>query len=255
MDGLVTLPFETDGGFGTRARIGLIVLETDQTIEIEARMIDLDGVDFYHSRIPMEIEVTPETLTAMEQRLPVAAGLLPPRFNFDAIGYGCTSAATLIGADGVTNAIQSAHPEMPCSNPITATIEAFRALGSKRIAIVTPYTADVTERIVAHFADADLEVSAVGSFLESSDLVVARISETSIADGVRTIAARGDCDAVFVSCTSLRVMGLVAELEAEIGMPVVSSNVALFWHLLRLAGVNDTLDHLGAIGALTPANP
>lgn len=249
MNDLVTLPFETDDGFGARARIGLIVLETDQTIEAEARQIDLDGVDFYHSRIPMEIEVTPETLTAMEQRLPVAAGLLPPEFDFDAIGYGCTSAATLIGTDGVTAAIQSAHPGMACSNPIAATIEAFRALGSKRVAIVTPYTADVTEPIVAHFRDAGLDVSAVGSFLEPSDLVVARITESSIAAGVREIAAGGECDAVFVSCTSLRVMGIAPKLEAEIGMPVVSSNIALFWHLLRLAGVNDTLDGFGALGA------
>lgn len=248
MNDLVTLPFETDDGFGARARIGLIVLETDQTIEAEARQIDLDGVDFYHSRIPMEIEVTPETLTAMEQRLPVAAGLLPPEFDFDAIGYGCTSAATLIGTDGVTAAIQSAHPGMACSNPIAATIEAFRALGSKRVAIVTPYTADVTEPIVAHFRDAGLDVSAVGSFLEPSDLVVARITESSIAAGVREIAAGGECDAVFVSCTSLRVMGIAPKLEAEIGMPVVSSNIALFWHLLRLAGVNDTLDGFGALG-------
>lgn len=248
MNDLVTLPFETDDGFGARARIGLIVLETDQTIEIEARQVDLDGVDFYHSRIPMEIEVTPETLTAMEERLPIAAGLLPTEFAFDAIGYGCTSAATLIGTDGVTAAIQKAHPGMACSNPIAATIEAFRALGSQRIAIVTPYTADVTERIVAHFGDAGLDVSAVGSFLESSDLVVARITESSIAAGVRAIAASGDCDAVFVSCTSLRVLGIAEKLEAEIGMPVVSSNIALFWHLLRLAGVTDPLAHFGALG-------
>jgi len=247
IDELVALPFETDGGFGTRARIGLIVLETDQTIEAEARLLDLPGVDFYHSRIPMESEVTPETLTAMEQRLPVAAGLLPPEFAFDAIGYGCTSAATLIGSDGVTAAIQSAHPGMACSNPIAATIEAFRALGSQRIAIVTPYTADVTQPIVNHFGAAGLQVSAVGSFLESSDLVVARIAEDSIAAGVRTIAGRGDCDAVFVSCTSLRVMGIVADLEAEIGLPVVSSNIALFWHLLRLAGVDDKLKGFGAL--------
>lgn len=49
------------------------MLESDQTIEAEAPMLDLNGVDFYHSRIPMESEVTPTTLSDMEQRLPAAA--------------------------------------------------------------------------------------------------------------------------------------------------------------------------------------
>ena len=57
---LVPLPFDTDDGFGSRARIGLIVLESDQTIEAEARMLDLPDVDFYHSRIPNSMEVTSE---------------------------------------------------------------------------------------------------------------------------------------------------------------------------------------------------
>lgn len=248
---LQRLDFETDGGFGQRARIGLIILETDQTLEVEARQIDLDGVDWYHSRIPMKPEVTPGTLTAMEQDLPVAAALLPPEFGFDAIGYGCTSAATLIGEAGVTASIQSTHRDVSCSNPITAAVAAFVALGAKRVAVITPYTADVTAPIVAHFQGAQLEVIALGSFLEPSDLVVARISEASVSTGVREIVnqatAAGGCDAVFVSCTSLRLFGIIEELEAELGVPVVSSNLALLWHLLRLAGVDDSIDGLGTL--------
>ena len=241
------LDFTTDEGFGHRARIGLIVLETDHTVEAETRQIDIDGVAWYHSRIPMEPEVTPTTLTDMEARLPVAAGLLPTEFDFDAIGFGCTSAATLIGEDGVTSAIQSAHPEMACTNPISAAVLAFQTLGASRIAVVTPYTADVTAPVAEYFSNAGLDVSAVGSFLESSDHVVAKISPESIAAGVRKIAAAGECDAVFISCTSLRTFSIIDDLEAEIGMPVVSSNLALTWQLLRLAGINDHLPNLGTL--------
>ena len=242
------LPFTTDDGFGTRARIGLILLSTDQTLEVEARSIRIDGVDFYHARIEMEPEVTPTTLTDMKKRLPGTAALLPAEFEFDAIGYGCTSAATLIGSDGVTESIRQAHPGMACSDPISAAKAAFSALGSSRIAVVTPYTADVTAPVARQFSLARFEVGAVGSFLESSDLVVARISETSIAEGVRTMAtAAGDCDAVFVSCTSLRTLRIIPDLEAEVGKPVVSSNLALLWHLLRLSGVDDSVGGLGTL--------
>ena len=124
----------------------------------------------------------------------------------------------------------------------------FGVLGARSIAVVTPYTADVTAPIAEHFTTAGLAVTALGSFLESSDLVVGRISERSIAEGVATLLARtSDCDAVFVSCTSLRLMATAHALEADVGIPVVSSNMALLWHLLRLAGV---ADEVGSVGRL-----
>lgn len=246
---LVRLNFETDEGYGSRARLGLIVLETDQTVEAEARSLtkDLDGVTIYHSRIHMEPEVTHDTLTAMKARLPGAAALLPKDFEFDAIGYACTSAATVIGSDAVAACIDSAHPGVPVTEPITAAIEAMHALGAQRVAIVTPYTAAVTAPVAERFATAGLVVTGLGSFMEASDLVVARIAPVSIAEGVRSIVQQGVCDAVFVSCTSLRVLDAAPGLEAELGVPVVSSNMALLWHLLRLAGVNDDLSSFGQL--------
>ena len=247
---LVPLAFDTDEGFGGRARLGLIVLESDQTIEAEIRSMPsggpLDGVAWYHSRIPMEDEVGPDTLRAMEERIPVAAGLLPDRFGFDAIGYACTSAATLIGSDGVSAAIGAAHPGVPCTDPIAAAVAAFDAIGARRISVVTPYSAEVTAPILDLFERHGIEVVSAGSFLETSDLVVARIRPDDVASAVRTVVT-DDAEAVFVSCTSLRTFGIVDELETELGRPVVSSNLALVWHLLRLAGVRDDVSGLGSL--------
>lgn len=253
---LVRLDFDTDEGYGDRARLGLIVLETDQTIEAEARALthDLEGVTIYHSRIAMEPEVTHDTLTAMKARLPEAAGLLPSAFEFDAVGYGCTSASTLIGSDGVAACIESGHPGVPNTEPISAAIAAMHALDAARVAIVTPYTAEVTAPVAERFSAAGLQVTGLGSFVEPSDLVVARISPLSIAGGVRAIVQQADCDAVFVSCTSLRVLDIAPGLEAELGVPVVSSNMALLWHLLRLAGIDDDLSEFGRLFALRPTD-
>lgn len=248
------LDFATDSGFGARAMIGLILLETDRTLEVEARRIQLDGVAFYHSRIENDAEVTAETLTAMAARLPAAAALLPSRFGFDAIGYGCTSAATLIGEDAVAAAIRTAHPDMACTNPVSAAVDAFRALGPQRLAILTPYSEAVTAPVVAHFESHGFVVDAVGSFLETDDLTVAMISEASIADGVRRLMSTCDVDAVFVSCTSLRTFGVIEALELELGVPVVSSNLALLWRLLRLAGIDDAVDGLGRLMRLPSPN-
>jgi maleate isomerase len=271
MADLLRLAFGTDDGFGGRARIGLVVLENDQTVEAELRGLWPDGVTAFVTRIPMEDQVTPETLLAMEERIPAAAGLLPSTFGFDAIGYGCTSAATLIGEDGVDAAIRRAHPEVPNTNPMAAAVAAMGALGAARIGVVTPYSAEVTAGIVGHLTRKGLAVAVVGSFLEESDSVVARITEELVAAAViqlvasdqaraepvrETGAARagggaGGLDAVFVSCTSLRALGIVEDLEADLGIPVVSSNLAFGWHLLRLAGVEDAIPGLGRLYRLT----
>ena len=87
------------------------MLSSDQTLEYEFRsLLDFKGVAFYHSRIPNEMEITKETLAKMEEELPEVASILPKSFNFSAIGYGCTSGATIIGEDQVEKAIQKVHP-------------------------------------------------------------------------------------------------------------------------------------------------
>jgi len=126
---ILELQFKTDIGLGERANIGVIVLSSDQTLEHEFRtLLDFNGVALYHARIPNEMEITKSSLAKMEADLPVAAALLPASFNFSAIGYGCTSGATIIGEARVEKAIQSVHPETLTTNPLTACKAALRAL-------------------------------------------------------------------------------------------------------------------------------
>jgi maleate isomerase len=54
-------------------------------------------------------------------------------------------------------------------------------------------------------------------------------------------------DAVFVSCTSLRVAEVAREIEDALGKPVTSSNHAMAWHSLRLARIEDRLPQWGRL--------
>ena len=59
--------FSFDKGISHRAAIGLVVLATDHTIEYEWRkMLTLDGVGFYESRIVNSPDIRPETLAQMD---------------------------------------------------------------------------------------------------------------------------------------------------------------------------------------------
>jgi len=240
--------FNTDTGAGSRARIGLMVLESDQTIEWEMRlMTHLSGVSMYHTRLANDVVVTPETLAKMETELPISAKLLPDYLALNAIGYGCTSGSTIIGEDRVADILDAAHPGVPSSNPLTAAKAALNIMGVKRLGLVTPYTPDVTQAMQDRFEEAGIQITAVGSFYEDSDEVVGRIDPNSILEAAIAIGSSDKVDGVFISCTSLRAAGIIERAEVLLKKPVTASNHALAWHLLRLAGVEDNVDGFGQL--------
>jgi maleate isomerase len=242
------LPFEIDGGIAHRARIGLIVLATDHTIEHEFRQImKIDGVALYESRIHNAAQINATTLAEMERGMAGAAGLILPGTKLDVVAYGCTSGTVVIGEDKVFQRIREARPGVACTTPITAGIAGLKKLGVGRIALLTPYVDEVNRKFRTFVEDRGIAVPVMGSFNHEDDNEVARISQESIKNAVRELAREPGIDGVFVSCTSLRVASIVEELEAELGKPVTSSNHALAWHCLRLAGVNDAVPGFGRL--------
>ena len=228
--------YDLDEGAGAGHRLGIVVLSTDESLEYEARAVFAGrDVNLLHSRIPSQPHVTPEQLKTMEGALPQSAGLLPR--GLGAIGYGCTSAATVIGPDAVTAAVQAVHPGVAVPEPISSGSEGLRVLGAKRIALVTPYVASVTGPIRAHLAAHGIETVSEVSFGQEDDWTVARITEASTRAAMLVAGRAPGVEAVFASCTNLRTFGILDEVEAELGLPVVSSNQALIWNMLRLAGV------------------
>jgi maleate isomerase len=92
-----------------------------------------------------------------------------------------------------------------------------------------------------------LEVPVMGSFNHENDNEVARIDAGSVEAAVLELGRHPSVDAVFVSCTSLRLVEQVETLEARLGKPVTSSNHALAWHSLRLAGYTAPIEGFGRL--------
>ncbi len=242
------LGFDVDGGIGTRATLGVIVLETDETLEPEfGRMMDMDGVALYHSRIPMVSEINTQTLAQMERDLPASAKLFPPSLNFDVIGYGCTSASTVIGSQNVARAVQSVFPDARVTDPLAAIIAAAQSLGAKRLGFITPYVPAVSLRMRQALEQSSFEIATFGSFEEGDDRVVARITENAIMDAAVRVAATAPCDAIVIACTNLRCLRVIPNIEAQTGVPVISSNQAMGWHMLRLSGVIEPISDFGTL--------
>jgi len=223
-----------------------------------ARMLRLEGVALYCTRIASAPEVTEETLTAMAARLPDAARSFPTHARLDAVGYACTSASTYIGAERVAALVRGARPEdspgslagAAVTDPLTAVKAACAALSVRRIGMVTPYVEDVSAAMRASLEGDGLQIAGFGSFGSKEERVVARISPGSVLEAILDVGRAQPCEAVFASCTNLRTLDAIAPAERELGVPVVSSNQALAWHMLRSCGVEDRIEGFGRLLAL-----
>ena len=218
-------------------KLGLIVLQSDQTIENELRKIVPNQCDLHHSRIPSEPQVTPETLKQMTKDLPVASSLFPTSVNLDVIAYACTSGATIIGPNKVENIIRKVHKAVEVTDPISATLDALKMLKARRIGFVSPYIMSVSREIRNYFISKGFEIPSSISFDQESESVVASIDESDTLKAIEA-AASEEVDAVFVSCTNLKSFSILDQAEKVTGKPVLSSNQALAWSMLRKANVS-----------------
>lgn len=242
------LPFKLDKGAASDVALGLVVLETDETIEAEFRTVfNQSGIGLFHSRIPVSQEITPETLPKMEADLPAAVALFPSAYPLDVIGYACTSGATMIGADNISKIVNEAFPNAKATNPISAVMAALDQFGTQKIGLVTPYVQDVSAAMIALLNSNGFDVVNFGSFEQKEDPTVARISPDSIFDAVCEIGAADDVEVVFISCTNLRTFDIIERAEAHLGKPVVSSNQALAWHMAKLGGLQGPLTGPGSL--------
>jgi len=242
------LPFKMDGGLMSRAAIGLIVLSIDQTMEYEwRRIIDLPGVAFFESRIPCPPDITPERLMEMHKDIATGTELLLPGLDLQVVAFGCTSGAIVIGEEEVFAQIRRVRPDAACTTPITAAMEGLEALNAKRIALLTPYVESVNNLFKEHIEARGVEITRIATFNHAVDAEVARIDAETLKNAILKIGAPDDVDAVFVSCTSLRMCDHTREIEQLLGKPVLASNSAMAWHALRLAGIDDVLPQWGRL--------
>ena len=242
------MTYETDEGIAGRAAVGLIVLAVDQTIEHEFRKIfTMPRVALYESRLPCEPAVIHDldALRKMEADIAPATSLMVPGCHLDVVAFACTSGGMVIGDETVAARIREARPDVACTTPMTAVFAALGALRAGRVCLITPYIDEINRTMRGYIQDNGFEVPVVGSWSEEDDFKVARITPETIKRAVCELGGSELVDAVLVACTSLRVAEIVEELEAEIGKPVTSSNHALAWHCLRLAGYQDTVPGFG----------
>jgi maleate isomerase len=216
-------------------RLGLIVLQADETLEGEVWNSFKHLEKTLHvTRIPSGLDVSTNSLAQMEQDLPTAAGLLPRGCVFDIVAYGCTSGTSVVGAARVHELVKSGVKTRHVTDPLTATIAWCQLHGIERLAFLSPYVEDVNEGLRRALAEAGIETPVFGSFNVAEEAAVARISDKSIIEAGIDLCESGETDALFLSCTNLRTDIARGAIRAATGRSVISSNSVLSWHIKHL---------------------
>ena len=98
------------------------------------------------------------------KRVASCCGMLSLSAEFDVIGYGCTSGATIIGPDRVAATVRKVRPAAKVTDPITAVMAACDAMKVSRLGFVTPYVEQVSAAMRALLEGKGYKIAGFGSF-------------------------------------------------------------------------------------------
>ena len=235
-----------DDGVHARAKIGFVLLATEQTVQDDVMRLRPPGVGMHFTRAAIPDEITSETLAAQADLLADCAATLLPDGSLDVACYACTSGSLVIGEERVFAELKRGAPGAEPTSLITGVIRALRALEARRIVVATPYLDEVNRREVDYLERAGFEVLSMCGLNLEKDSDMVRVAPDYIAE-FALAQDRADADAIFVSCGALRTLDVIGEIEARAGKPAICSNQAMIWDCLRLAGIDDRFDGYGRL--------
>jgi maleate isomerase len=236
--------------YGPRGRIGVIELSTSTSLTAEYAIALPEGVIALFSRIRLPRgEASIEALDEMtsSERIEEAAQELADA-EVAVIAFGCTTGSLLHGPgfDEILRERIEQRTGVRATTTATAVVNALRCLDARTVTVGTPYEDELNRREEVFLEGAGFDVVHIEGLGKRDDREIGRLSADAVSALARS-AARVAADALFLSCTNLPTLPLIAELEDELGLSIVTSNAATIWETLRLLGVDGTPSRLGRL--------
>lgn len=234
--------------YGWLAKVGLIVPSTNTVNEVEWYRMAPRGISIHTARALLLGKASQNSYDLMAEATRKAAEELATA-ECDIVAYGCTSGSFMCSR---TEIVANLERLAGCRATTTSdsVIAALKTLGVKRIAMGTPYVDFVNQGELKFLADEGFDVVAWHGMglgeTQAERRGINRVPPQSIFRLARLID-RPEAEAIFLSCTALPTIELIGELEAELGKPVVSSNQATFWNVLRTLKLNTRIKGFGRL--------
>ena len=235
---------------GWRTRIGFLVPPGNPTVEPEMAELTPPGVSLHFTR--MSAEGPAGTHTGQEERnrsqvesIPACVRLLA-MVSPSVIVLAHTATSYTLG-EGREAALVGEMEAISNARFVTAfgsVLAALNALGVRRIAYATPYSADMTAQGKRHLETCGVNVVSAGHLSHVRN-IYEETSERAYA--IARQVDHQDADLIFLSGVGMPTLDALKPLEDDTGKPVVSAASAMMWHALRTAGVSSSIKGYGKL--------
>lgn len=223
-----------------RHLLGMLTPSSNTVLEptTTAMLAGLQDVTAHFGRFRVtEISLGDAALGQFENAPMLAAARLLADAKVGAICWNGTSAGWLgFQADEVLGAEIEEATGIPTCSSVLAIREIFHLTGLKRYGMVTPYTDAIQQAIVRTYAGDGFDCVAERHLGIHVNFDFSEVTEAEIARMCREVAAAGP-EAIIIFCTNLRGASIVADLEAELGIPIYDTVATAVWSSLRVVGV------------------
>ncbi len=227
-------------------RVGLLIPSSNSLIEPEYYSVLPRSVSAHFARLTMT-EVTDAGLARQDEDVATQARQLAAA-NVEVILFCLTAASFHKGLDydaDLKRRIEAASGK-PAMTAARTVIDALKVLGVGRVALATPFIPMVTEASRRFLVDDGFEVVASEGLAYRDNFSIALIEPKTVRDLVRRVDS-DDAEAIVIPGGNMPCLSIVEEMEAELGKPVVTTNQAGIWALLRHLGGFDRLCGLGRL--------
>jgi arylmalonate decarboxylase len=229
---------------------GVLIPSTNTTVEIECRLLPAayqahvgrlksSGGSFSPSR-DEDVDYQSQLLGTAKVEIVILAQTSASLFADD--------------YDDVVTKRMSAGAGVPAITSAQAVGRAVRALGARRIAIVSPYSDAVNARAAHYFTIRHgLETVALEGFGATDAYAIGKLGPQNARDAFARID-RPAIEVFVVPGGNFPTMPSIAAWEREFEKPVVTTNQASFWAMLRAFGSADRVPGFGRLLAELPAD-
>jgi maleate isomerase len=240
----MTMPAaDTPSIYGWAAKIGLVIPSNNTVIEPEFWAAKPDRVTVHSARV-LSGGNTPEGIVEMEKNAARAVRELHAG-GMSVIAYACLATSLVKGREwdeSIRAHIQSTT-ERPATTAAAATIGAIRAVGASRIGIATPYTQRIGALVGPFFESFGLQPLTVQNLNTADSRELWKTSPDTVFDLALSVDS-ADAEAICILATDLPTAGVIDVIAAAVKKPVVTTNQAILWQCLSLAGVTRSPPHV-----------
>ncbi len=130
---------------------------------------------------------------------------------------------------------------IPATTALEAGAAAVKAFGASRILLLTPFDDGLNALLRDFLAAEGLDAAVPAANRDDTRREDVASTERMSADEVRRLASDAfaeapDAEAVYFQGAPLNPLPALERIEADLGVPVVASNPAMFWHAAGLIG-------------------